>query len=59
MARVAGFEYADMIHARVFEHAMRRTTQSVDEQWLAARTLSGVPATIADRIALDLFVAQG
>jgi glutathione synthase/RimK-type ligase-like ATP-grasp enzyme len=58
MARVAGFEYADMIH-EVCTHALRRKTQSVDEQWLAARTLSGVPATIADRIALDLFVAQG
>jgi hypothetical protein len=47
-----------MIHA-VCASALKRRKDSADELWLAARTLSGVPATIADRIALDLFVAQG
>jgi glutathione synthase/RimK-type ligase-like ATP-grasp enzyme len=58
MARVAGLEYADMIHA-VCETALKRQKGSADEQWLAARVLSGAPVAKADRTALDLFVAQG
>jgi D-alanine-D-alanine ligase len=58
MARVAGLDYAEMIHA-VCASAMKRRKSSADEQWLVARTLSGVPATAADLAALDLFVAQG
>jgi len=58
MARVAGYDYAEMIH-RVCASALKRSRRSADEQWLAARTLSGVPATAADYAALDLFVAQG
>jgi D-alanine-D-alanine ligase len=58
MARVAGLEYADMIHA-VCETALKRQKGSADEQWLAARVLSGAPVAKADRAALDLFVAQG
>jgi D-alanine-D-alanine ligase len=58
MARAAGYDYSDLIH-KVCASALRRQQVSNDELWLVARGLSGVPATAADRAALDLFVAQG
>jgi len=58
MGRAAGYDYADLVH-KICASALKRSRRSAQEEWLVARTLSGVPATPAEIAALDLFVAQG